>query len=271
MSVREKVLDLIFPPKCPFCKAILEDPRAPLCPGCQASLPWLEGSRAERKIDFADGCFSPLAYQGAVPEAVRRYKFLRVRALGKPFAQLMAQCLRDHLPQGADLICWAPLSKKRLRARGFDQARLMAEEVGRLRAIPALPALRKVRHTSPQSELEEESARRANARGAYGLLPGADLEGKRVVLVDDVVTSGSTLSECAAQLRMAGAAQVFCLTLAQARGDGTPAKKRRKLLEKTVENRPSSGYNIKWLQIAPPLAADDKNRTRIRWNNYGLF
>ena len=217
MSVRERVLDLIFPPKCPFCQRILENPRAPVCPACRPRLPWLEGKAGERRVDFADGCFSPLAYREAVPQAVHRYKFSRVRALGKPFAALTARCLEGHLPQGADLICWAPLSRKRLRERGFDQARLMAEEVGRLLNIPALPALEKVRNTGPQSELEEESARRANARGAYALLPGADLRGKRVVLVDDVVTSGATLSECAALLRQGGAAEVYCLTLAQAR------------------------------------------------------
>ena len=217
MSARERALDLLFPPKCPYCQKILDDPRAPVCPECRPRLPWLEGKAGERKIDFADGCFSPLAYRDGVPEAVRRYKFSRVRALGKPFARLMAQCLADRLPQGADLICWAPLARKRLRERGFDQAERMAREVGRLLSIPARPALKKVRNTGPQSGLEEASARRANARGAYVLLPGAGVAGKRVVLVDDVVTSGATLSECAALLRQGGAAEVFCLTLAQAR------------------------------------------------------
>lgn len=217
MSVREKVLDLLFPPKCPYCRKILDEPRAPVCPDCRPKLPWLEGMAGERKVDFADGCFSPLAYREAVPGAVRRYKFGRVRALGKPFAALMAQCLGSRLPGGADLITWAPLSKKRLRERGFDQAELLAREVGRLLSVPAAPALEKTRNTNPQSELEEESARRANARGAYALLPGIDLSGKRVVLADDVVTSGSTLGECAALLRRAGAAEVWCLTLAQAR------------------------------------------------------
>ncbi len=219
MNVREKVLDLLFPPKCPFCRKILDDPRAPVCPDCRPRLPWLEGKAGERSIDFTDGCFSPLAYRDAVPGAVRRYKFSRVRALGKPLAALMAQCLSDRLPQGAELICWAPLSGKRLRKRGFDQAELLAREVGRLLSIPAAPVLKKTRDTGPQSELEEESARRANARGAYTLVPGIDLTGKRVVLVDDVVTSGSTLRECAALLRRGGAAQVYCLTLARARGD----------------------------------------------------
>lgn len=217
MRVREKVLDLLFPPKCPYCRKLLDEPRAPVCPDCQTKLPWLEGKAGERRIDFADGCFSPLAYDETVREAIHRYKFSRVRALGKPLAALMAQCLSDRLPEGADLICWAPLSKKRLRERGFDQAELLAREVGRLLSIPAAPALEKARNTGPQSELEEESARRANARGAYALLPGVDLTGKRVVLADDVVTSGATLSECAALLRQGGAAEVWCLTLARAR------------------------------------------------------
>lgn len=217
MSVREKVLDLLFPPKCPFCQRILDDPRAPVCPACQPRLPWLEGKAGERKIDFADGCFSPLAYRDGVPGAVRRYKFGRVRALGKPFAALMARCLAGRLPQGADLICWAPLAKRRLRERGFDQAELLAREAGRLLDIPVRPVLEKTRNTAPQSELEEESARRANARGVYALLPGIDLTGKRVVLADDVVTSGATLGACAALLRQGGAEAVYCLTLAQAR------------------------------------------------------
>ena len=230
MRVWEKVLDLLFPPKCPYCQKIMEDPRAAVCPECQPRLPWLEGKAGERRIDFADGCFSPLAYRDAVPGAVHRYKFSRVRALGKPLAALMAQCLSGRLPEGADLITWAPLSGKRLRERGFDQAELLAREVGRLLSIPAAPALEKTRNTGPQSELEEESARRANARGAYALLPGTDLTGRRVVLVDDVVTSGATLSECAALLRQGGAAQVYCLTLARAREDR--AEKKTKIVGK---------------------------------------
>lgn len=216
----EGLLDLLFPPKCPFCERVLENPRAPVCPACQPLLPWLEGKAGERRVDFTDGCFSPLAYRDAVPGAVKRYKFRRVRACAAPLGGLMAQCLRDRLPQGADLVTWAPLSRKRLRERGFDQAELLARRVGALCALPALPTLAKVRHTQPQSGLEEESARRANALGAYALLPGIDLTGKRVVLADDVVTSGATLSQCAALLRQAGAEAVYGLTLAQARGEG---------------------------------------------------
>ncbi|GAA6393381.1 DNA utilization protein GntX [uncultured Clostridium sp.] len=218
MRVGEALLDLLFPPKCPFCQRLLHDPRAPLCPNCQASLPWLTGRAGERRVDFTQGCWSPLAYQAQVREAVQRYKFAPAPAYGRPFGLLMAQCARDQGVE-AELVTWAPLSKKRRRKRGFDQGELLARTVGECLALPVLPLLEKSRHTVPQSSLPDGAARRANALGAYSLLPGRRIEGGRVLLVDDVVTSGATLSECARLLCQGGAKQVLCLTLAQA-GEG---------------------------------------------------
>ena len=218
MRVGEALLDLLFPPKCPFCQRLLHDPRAPLCPNCQASLPWLTGRAGERRVDFTQGCWSPLAYQAQVREAVQRYKFAPAPAYGRPFGLLMAQCARDQGVE-AELVTWAPLSKKRRRKRGFDQGELLARTVGECLALPVLPLLEKSRHTVPQSSLPDGAARRANALGAYSLRPGRRIEGGRVLLVDDVVTSGATLSECARLLCQGGAKQVLCLTLAQA-GEG---------------------------------------------------
>ena len=218
MRVGEALLDLLFPPKCPFCQRLLHDPRAPLCPNCQASLPWLTGRAGERRVDFTQGCWSPLAYQAQVREAVQRYKFAPAPAYGRPFGLLMAQCARDQGVE-AELVTWAPLSKKRRRKRGFDQGELLARTVGECLALPVLPLLEKSRHTVPQSSLPDGAARRAKAVGAYSLLPGGRIEGGRVLLVDDVVTSGATLSECARLLCQGGAKQVLCLTLAQA-GEG---------------------------------------------------
>ena len=218
MRVGEALLDLLFPPKCPFCQRLLHDPRAPLCPNCQASLPWLTGRAGERRVDFTQGCWSPLAYQAQVREAVQRYKFAPAPAYGRPFGLLMAQCARDQGVE-AELVTWAPLSKKRRRKRGFDQGELLARTVGECLALPVLPLLEKSRHTVPQSSLPDGAASRANALGAYSLLPGGRIEGGRVLLVDDVVTSGATLSECARLLCQGGAKQVLCLTLAQA-GEG---------------------------------------------------
>ena len=101
MRISDALLDLLFPPKCPYCEKILDAPRAPACPGCQARLPWLEGKEGERSVDFASGCYSPLSYGELTREAIHRYKFQRVRALGSPFAAPMARRLEERLPGGA--------------------------------------------------------------------------------------------------------------------------------------------------------------------------
>jgi len=224
MKLLTGALGLLFPVKCPFCQTILEDPEAPLCPDCQTRLPWLLGREAERKVDFADGCFSALAYRDRVPEAVRRYKFARVRACGRPFGLLAAQCAQDHLPQRPDALTWAPLSDRRLRERGFDQAELMARAAGAAMGLPVIPTLKKLKHTKAQSDLTDPRKRRANVQGAYALLPGAEVAGRRLLLVDDVVTTGATLGECAKVLLMGGADRIWCATLAQARGTGEEGK-----------------------------------------------
>lgn len=216
MNLWTSALDLIFPPRCPFCRRVLEDPRAPLCPACQPNLPWLGEKASFRKVEFTEGCWSPLEYRDGVRECIHRYKFTPTPAYGEPLGKLMAQCVQDHPEIQPDLVTWAPLSRKRLRQRGFDQAEGLAKTVGKELGLPVLRTLNKTRHTPRQSDLEEKAARRANALGAYSLYPEAAVQGKWILLVDDVITSGSTLEECASILREHGAAKVWCLTLAQA-------------------------------------------------------
>ena len=222
-KLKIKLLDLLFPPKCPFCGKILKESETPICGACQKELPWLTGKLAEKKVDFTKKCLSPLAYRQSVRKAVQRYKFSYVRACAVPFGLLMAQCVQDQGLTELDGVTWAPLSRKRLRSRGFDQAELLAREVGKRLDLPVLSTLEKRRHTPPQSGLTQEAARRANALGAYSLKSGVPLAGKRLLLVDDVVTSGSTLGECARLLSQEGA-EVFGLTLAQARPDHEKAQ-----------------------------------------------
>ena len=217
MKLLDKLLDLLFPPKCPFCQRILEVPADPVCPACQKSLPWLIGRAGERKVDFTRGCCSPLAYRGTVRKSVHRYKFSGVRAYARLFGLLMAQCVQDRPEMAPELITWAPLSRKRRRERGYDQGELLARAMAKRLGLPAAATLVKARHTQPQSGLDSTEARRANALGAYAILNGAEVAGKRVLLADDVVTSGATLSECARTLLEAGAECVWCVTLAQAR------------------------------------------------------
>ncbi len=211
-SRKDLVLDLLFPPKCPFCGCLLEKGLL-LYPECQRALPWLGGA-AEKRVELTAGCWSALRYEGAVREAIRGYKFHGRRARGKPFGTLVAQCVADNRLE-FDLVSWPSLSKKRLRKRGYDQARLLAREVALSAGRPLARTLDKEDRPA-QSELDGVEARRVNLLGAYTAVDREAFRGKTVLLVDDIVTTGSTLSECAKTLRVAGAKEVVCATLARA-------------------------------------------------------
>lgn len=212
--MRSALLDLLFPPKCPFCGTLLEKGQALLCPDCQRDLPWTQGIQGEQTFEFVDLCAAPLWYRDKVRRAHHRYKFSGVQAYAEPYAVLMAQCVEDHLAGRFDVITWVPLSRWRLWRRGYDQSRLLAQRLADKMDIPCEPLLKKTRHTKAQSGLSGESERRANVLGAYEVTPGTVTQGRRVLLVDDVVTTGATLSECARVLRTAGAAGVVCVALA---------------------------------------------------------
>lgn len=209
------LLDLLFPPRCPFCQKLLAEGEAGLCSACQKNLPWLTGAEAEQKGEFYRRCVSPLRYQGEVRASIHRYKFKGRRGYAGVYGALVAQCIADHLAGEYDLITWVPLSARRRRKRGYDQAALLAGAAGRMLNVEAVPTLGKKRDTPAQSGLKGEARRRANVLGAYDVLNSVQVSGRRVLLVDDVLTTGATLSECARVLRTAGATQVVCATLAR--------------------------------------------------------
>nr|WP_326186801.1 ComF family protein [uncultured Oscillibacter sp.] len=216
MRAGQWLLDLLYPRKCPFCGRVLERGETGWCARCPEELPWTEPGDG-KTVEGCDACLSPLWYRDGVRKGVRRYKFGGGKSHAALFGQLMAQCLQDRGTGRADLITWAPLHPQRKRERGYDQAELLARRVGELSGLPVAGTLEKARATAVQSQAGEDGARRDNVRGAYRALPGAELAGKRVVLVDDVATSGATLAECAAALQGAGAAAVTGLTFARAR------------------------------------------------------
>lgn len=211
------LLDLLFPPKCVFCGKLLSRGELGFCGRCQKELPWLEGAAAERTGEFFELCASPLAYRDLVRDSIRRYKFKGRQGYHKTYGRLVAQCVHDHLAGKYDLITWVPLSDRRRKERGYDQAFLLSSAAALELGDVAVETLRKGRNTQAQSGLSDDAARRANVLGAYTIVDPELVEGKRVLLIDDVVTTGSTFSECARVLRSAGAAGVVCATLARAR------------------------------------------------------
>ena len=216
MGLLHVLLDLLYPPKCPFCGRVLDRGEEGWCAACREDLPWTQPEDG-KTVEGCDACLSPLWYRDGPRNGMRRYKFQGGQEHARLFGGLMAQCLRDRWAGEADLVTWAPLHPRRKRERGYDQAELLARRVGELCGLPVESTLEKVRSTAVQSQAGEDEARRANVQGAYRALAGLDLTGKRVVLIDDVATSGATLAQCAAALRKAGADCVVGLTFARAR------------------------------------------------------
>ncbi len=220
MKLKTVLMNLFFPPHCPFCGEIKD--REGLCPQCQQSLPWVAEGVLPETGEFFQGCYAPLWYKEMARTSFHRYKFEGRKNYRRIYATLMVQTIQGEISPRPEYILWAPISRNRLRRRGYDQSRLLAEEMARQMDIPLLNGLEKWRDTKPQSSLDGESARRANCMGAYRMRDGVDVRGKNLLLVDDIITSGSTLSECSRILQMAGARSIWCVTLARG------SKKRRK-------------------------------------------
>ena len=160
---------------------------------------------------------SPLYYEGDVRESLLRYKFGGISSYADIYAEFIAKCV-DENEISCDIITWVPLSAKRFRRRGYDQAKLIADELSKLTGIECLNLLRKNRNNPAQSGTGTAEKRRANVAGVYSSKNSAYISGKKILIVDDIVTTGATLSECARVLKNNSAAEVFAATAARGRG-----------------------------------------------------
>lgn len=216
MKLWSVLLDLLYPPRCTFCHCFVKSSAVAICDNCRKNLPYTTNG-GRQKADFVTVCVSPLYYEDDVRESLLRYKFHGATGYAKAYAPLVADCIREHLDQEYDLITWVPLSRKRLHRRGYDQARLLAEAVATELDTMAVGTLKKIRNTAAQSQTGSAEKRRANISGAYRVMNPALVADKRILLIDDIVTTGSTLSECARTLGLAGAERVICAAVARHR------------------------------------------------------
>ena len=207
------ILDFFFPRRCPCCGAVAGTEL--LCKKCLRSLPFT-GEHAVREGTFGR-CAAPLYYEDRVREAILQFKFKAKLGGLSCFGMLMAECAAEHYSGAFDAITWVPVSKKRLKKRGFDQTRYLTGSMCVDWHVAPIETLRKVTDNPPQSTLETEEQRRANVLGVYEAVNAEQFRGKRLLLVDDILTTGATLSECVRVLKEAGAGEVMCLTLAMSR------------------------------------------------------
>ena len=210
-TVWQHAIELLLPSRCVGCGV----GRTYLCDACVGRARPAPPMPLQPAAHALDEVTAPLAYEGTARTAVHRLKYSGLRAIAPSMARPMAEALSSaHAP--ADVVVPVPLHPSRLRQRGFNQALLLAQHVGDAVGQPVRDDLlvRLVAGT-PQVDAGTVDERRKNVVGAFGLAPGASVAGLRVVLVDDVLTTGSTLSAAATALKRGGARSVHALAFAR--------------------------------------------------------
>lgn len=208
---------LLFPPKCVLCRRILEHWETDLCHTCRAETDRCGHGR--RIIPFIDDWTSLWYYEGKTRQSILRYKFYGARQYAASYGRLLAISIEERFPDGFDVLTWVPISRLRRLRRGYDQVELLAKAVGRELGVKPQKTLHKKRNNPPQSGITGQAERRANVLGVYRPVEPEAFAGKRVLLLDDVVTTGATAGECARVLLTAGAKQVILGSLAAVRGE----------------------------------------------------
>ncbi len=205
--------DLIFPRRCVLCHRLLERNEPRLCPRCAASVgaPFSGARRGAYYRRWA----SALRYEDVVRDSFRRYKFGGCRFYAQYYGPLLANAVEQQLGLRYDLMTYIPINALRLRRRGFDQTRLLAQEAGEQLGMVPVSTLKK-RRRKPQSRVVNAEERQRNIRGAFLVTNPASVQGKRILLIDDVLTTGATVSEASRVLLAAGAKSVDVATLAAA-------------------------------------------------------
>lgn len=246
-EARDAVFSLVFPAPCRICERLLTRAnRIPICDNCLASftplsekictvcgrplesLPALTGESVmcpackQGKYGF-DRARSYGLYQGALIRAILLLKFEEMAPLGRWFAERLAEVVRGESEVlAADVVVPVPLHHDRQRERGYNQADLIARPLARRLGLPCRSVLL-VRTKPRPDKLHLSLAERWDSvRGAFAARPGKRVDNFRVLLVDDVMTTGATLDACARALRQAGARSVAGLTVARAAGNALP-------------------------------------------------
>ena len=235
-GIGRNILNVLYPPLCIACREQVSEPGS-LCPECWRTLHFLDGPVCAAcglpfEIDpggetLCAGChaYPPsfdkaravLRYDDASRKPILALKNADRLDLAPTFGRWLERAGRELLVQ-SELIVPVPLHHFRLWKRRYNQSAELARALSRLGGLPVDPfALRRVRSTPSQGEMPSASARRRNVRGAFGVPERcrSAVDGKRVLLVDDVLTTGATANACAKALKRAGAANVYVIALAR--------------------------------------------------------
>ena len=206
-----KAVNLFYPERCPYCNKVISL-GALCCEECEKELTDIEYHT------YARGGYltiSTFPYTGIFADAIKRFKFQNGRQFSYQLARMMADTIvREYGDREFDMITFVPLHPKNQKQRGYNQSELLARELSRILSIPLVSALRKTRYNKPQHSLKRVSEREKNVKGVYRCTDEKLIQNKKIILVDDIITTGFTMAECASTLKKAGADEIICLTFA---------------------------------------------------------
>ncbi len=209
-------LALIYPHKCILCRKVLKYNEEHICKRCAEETPVLS-----KRTDGLSGIRLWTAlwtYENNARQSLLRYKFRRKRSYGKHFGDLLAKKVEEDLGECFDVIVYVPVSFSRKLKRGYDQVHIIAKAAARHYGMKPKKVLKKIRNNAAQSSLKTVLERENNVRDAYRVTDPDLVLGKRVLLIDDIITTGATVKECARVLRAAGAKEVLCAAVAATQG-----------------------------------------------------
>lgn len=212
--MKDWILHIFFPPKCVLCKRVLSKEETDLCKACRENQP--EYGVHKIKLSFLAQWTGLWYYKDDVRTSILRYKFYGRRSYASAYGRLLAMKIQKEGWDDTDILTWIPISRQRKRSRGYDQSELLAKALAEELGWELTPTLRKIRNTRPQSTMGGAPQRRANILGAYQVIDPDLVRDKRILLVDDIITTGATASEAARMLLTAGAKEVKLATLAVA-------------------------------------------------------
>lgn len=208
-NLLKKISILLMPQRCPFCCRVIEQDQT-TCKRCEKDIPVhavFQGVKGSYK------CSSAFLYSGKFKRAVINFKFNHKKQYSPQLAFFLSKCIEQNYPDMVfDCITYVPMHNIAEKKRGYNQCELLAKDLSKLMNLPCHQMLIKTKATKPQHSLNAK-LRSTNLNGAFKVSDKKLVKGKSILLIDDIVTTGSTLGECAKTLQKAKPSQICCATV----------------------------------------------------------
>ncbi len=199
-----------FPERCPYCNKRIEYDKI-ACENCRSQFPEVYC------INYVKGgypCCSPFFYKDIFADAVKNFKFRGALQSSEKLSAVLADCIKKSFDiKEIDIITFVPMHRKKQKIRGYNQSEILARDVSKILGIPCEKLINKTKENMEQHKCISQTQRRDNVKGVYEFIDNRDIKGKTILVIDDIITTGYTLGECAKILSKHSKAKILCATV----------------------------------------------------------